>query len=118
MVRLKLRTDGHALASPNAPEVLYDRAIREKFDIEDPVVVVIRANHTNGIFNPHTLQLVRELTEAFKQIPGVHAANLVSLATEHGFRIRPGTSIYQTLLETPRQTPAELEQLRDDLPPH
>src|SRR5260221_13158496 len=56
-LRLSLRTDGHALVSEDAPEVLYDRSIREQFGIEDPVVVLIRSSHPDGIFNPATLQL-------------------------------------------------------------
>jgi len=42
-LRLTLRTDGHALVSETAPEVVYDRSIREQFGIEDPLVVVIRS---------------------------------------------------------------------------
>ena len=113
--RLTLRTDGHALVSENAPEVAYDRKIRQEFGIEDPVVVFIRARHTNGIFNVATVQLVKELTEEFTQIEGVNTNNLASLATEHGFRTRPGTLHFMTFLETPRQTPAQLAELRDDL---
>src|ERR1044071_1274863 len=61
-MRLKLRTDGHALVDENAPEVRFDRAIREQFGIEDPVVVLVKSPHPDGIFNAATLQLVRELT--------------------------------------------------------
>ena len=43
-LRLRLRTDGHALVPQNAPEILYDRAIRDEFGLEDPIVVVITAH--------------------------------------------------------------------------
>ena len=114
-LRLTLRTDGHALVSKNAPEVIYDRQVREQFGIEDPVVVLIRSPHADGIYNAGTLQLVRELTGEFIQIEGVRSNNVSSLATEHGFRNRPGTLLFQTLLENPRRTKAELDELRDDL---
>src|SRR5215510_14256742 len=113
--RLTLRTDGHALVSRNAPEVRYDRTIRDDFGIEDPVVVLIHSPHADGIFNAATLQLVRELTSEFIQLEGVRSNNVVSLATEHGFRNRPATLQFQTLLENPRRTRQELEELRDDL---
>src|SRR5713101_637410 len=103
-LRLTLRTDGHALVTPNAPEVLYDNSIRDEFGIEDPVVVVVRSPHVDGIYNAATLQLVRDLTADFIKLEGIHSNNVVSLATERGFRTRPGTLLYQTLLETPRQT--------------
>jgi predicted RND superfamily exporter protein len=58
---------------------------------------------------------VRELTAEFMRIEGVRSNNVSSLATEHGFRNRPGTLQYRTLLETPRQTKEQLDELRDDL---
>jgi predicted RND superfamily exporter protein len=115
MLRLKLRTDGHALVSPAAPEVQYDQSIRDQFGIEDEIVVMIRAPHTNGIFNPATLQLVRDLTADFRKLPGINPSNVVSLATEPSFRMRPGTINPQRLLEPPLKTQAELDQLREDL---
>ena len=114
-VRLKLRTDGHALVNENAPEVRYDRWIREQFGIEDPVVVLIQSPHPGGIYNAETLQLVRELTDEFAKLDGINSNKVVSLATQRGFRTRPGTLIYEPLLETPRKTKAQLDELRDDL---
>ena len=115
IARLKLRTDGHALVSANAPEVVYDNQIRAKFGIEDNLVVLIRSKHPDGIFNSNTMQLVRELTADFKKLPGINPANVMSLATEPSFRMRPGTLIHQDLLEPPLKTKEELELFRDDL---
>jgi hypothetical protein len=115
ILRLKLRTDGHALVSPTAPEVVADKTVRDHFGIHDQLVVLIRPANTNGIFNPATLQLVRDLTAEFKQLPGVAPADVMSLATEPSFRMRPGTLIQQTMLEPPLQTQPELDQLREDL---
>jgi uncharacterized protein len=114
-LRLKLRTDGQALLSPNAPEVIYDRAIRDQFGIKDQMVVLIRSPHPDGIFNPGTLQLVRELTAALTELPGVDPASVMSLATEPNFRFRPGTYLNRRLLEPALTNQAELDQLRDDL---
>jgi predicted RND superfamily exporter protein len=114
-MQLKLRTDGHALVNADAPEVRYDRWIREQFGIEDPVVVLVQSQHPDGIYNPETLQLVRELTEEFSHLEGINSNKVVSLATQRGFRNRPGTLHYQPLLENPRKTKAQLDELRDDL---
>jgi uncharacterized protein len=113
--RLKLRTDGNALVAPDAPEVQFDRAIRDRFGIEDNIVVLVRSGHADGIFNAATVQLVRELTAEFLKLPGINPANIMSLATEPTFRMRPGTLVNQRLLEPPLQTKAELDQLREDL---
>jgi len=115
ILRLKLRTDGHALVSPTAPEVMADKAVRDRFGIHDQLVALIRPRHADGIFNPATLQLVRELTAEFKQLPGVAPADVMSLATEPSFRVRPGTLIQQRLLEPSLKTQSELDQLRKDL---
>jgi uncharacterized protein len=113
--RLKLRTDGHALVSPTAPEVMVDKAVRDRFGIKDQLVVLIQPRHGEGIFNAATLQLVRDLTAEFKQLPGVAPADVMSLATEPSFRVRPGTLIQQKLLEPSLRTQSELDQLRKDL---
>jgi predicted RND superfamily exporter protein len=113
--RLKLRTDGHALISEDAPEVLYDQAVRAKFGIQDQIVILVHASGSSGIFNPGTLQLVRDLTAECGRLPEVNPANLMSLATEPNFRMRPGTLIHETMLERSLNTPAEINQLRDDL---
>ena len=115
ILRLKLRTDGHALVSPTAPEVLADRAVRDHFGLRDQLVVLIRPRHADGIFNPATLQLVRDLTAAFQQLPGVAPADVMSLATEPSFRLRSGRLVQQTLLEPALGTKPELDRLRDDL---
>lgn len=113
--RLKLRTGGNTLVPQNAPEVRYDKAIRDQFGIEDNLVVVISSRKAEGIFNPATLQLVRDLTAKFVHLPGLGSNQVMSLATETNFRFRPGTFTLQPLLEPPLKTPADCEQLRQDL---
>ena len=112
---LKLRTDGHALVPNNAPEVIYDRTVRAHFGIQDNIIVLVRSAHPDGIFNPVTVQLVRDLTAEFARMPGIDPVNVVSLATEPSFRFRPGTYINQRLLEPALTNKTELDQLRDDL---
>lgn len=113
--RLQLRTDGHALVSPEAPETIYDQAVRSKFGVRDQIVILIRTSHPDGIFNTNTIRLVRQLTAELARLPDVNATNITSLATESSFRLRPGTLNRQTLLEPPMVTREELLQLRDDL---
>jgi predicted exporter len=115
VLRLKLRTDGHALVSRNAPEFLFDQSIRAQFGVEDQVVVLVCSAHPDGLFNSATMQLVRELTAVFQALHGINASNVLSLATEPSFRLRPGTLIHQTLLEPPLKTKPELDQLRENL---
>ncbi|MGB2984987.1 MAG: MMPL family transporter [Phycisphaerae bacterium] len=114
-LRLRIRTDGHALVPTDAPEILLDQSIRETFDTEDPIVVLIRSHHPQGLFNTDTLTLVGDLTEEFQRIEGINATNVFSLATERGDRVKPGTLIFRKFLEPLPTTQRELERVRDDL---
>jgi predicted RND superfamily exporter protein len=111
--RLRLNTDGHALVTPTAPEVIFDKQIRARFGIEDQIVILVQSD--TSVLNTNTLQLVRDLTTECLQLPGIRSEHVMSLATEPSFRMRPGTLIHETLLEPPLKTESELKQLQEDL---
>ena len=115
IVRLELRTDGYALVPEQRPEVIFDRQVREEFNTEDLVVVLIRSDHPDGIFNTSTLQLIQTLTRQFQALPGVQPFNVSSLDTEYSHRVKQGTLDFRRFLEPLPTTPQELERLRDDL---
>ncbi|HEV2845447.1 MAG TPA: MMPL family transporter, partial [Thermoanaerobaculia bacterium] len=115
LARLELRTDGQALVPGQAPAVEYDREIRRAFGVRDSMVAVVRTDRPEGIFNPATLRLVRDLTAAFQEMKGMGPADVTSLATETGFRFRPGTLRRASLLEPLPETPAALAELRRDV---
>ncbi|MCH9035160.1 MAG: MMPL family transporter [Planctomycetes bacterium] len=114
-LRLKIRTDGHALVPPDAPEIRIDREIRDQFATEDTMVVLITVPQGESIFNRDTLALVKELTKEIKALEGVRATDVVSLATEHGHRVWPGTINARKFLDPLPATEEELTRLREDL---
>jgi hypothetical protein len=115
ILRLKLRTDGHALVPPDAPEIQHDQKIREDFGLDDPIVVFIRTDYPDGIFNTHTLQLVQDLTDAFEKLEHVHPAGVFSLATEVSDKVFPGTLRFRRFLDPIPQARNELLALRESL---
>jgi len=146
VVRLRLRTDGHALVPADAPEVRFDRQIREQFDYRDPIVVVLRSSHPQGIFNVETLARLHDLTARLQNLevpsapgrvapdaspsrnrppspppaPGrehvpAERLDVMSLATERGDRVVPGTLKPRPLLDPLPTTAEELRRLRGDL---
>jgi len=115
ILRLRLRTDGHALIPEGTSTVLLDRAVRNEFGIRDPLVVLLRARHRNGIFHPRTLRLVVDLTAALARTPGLDSAGVRSLATEPSDHFRQGTLSYRNLLDSIPETPREFEALRGDI---
>jgi uncharacterized protein len=112
---LRLRTDGHALLSESAPEVVYDKSIREQFGIEDDIVTVVSSHDPNGIFNRATLELTRDLTAEFQRLPGINPSNVISLATEPGLRFNHDTGVNLGLIAPALTNQDGLAQLREDL---
>ncbi len=115
MLRLRLRTDGHALVPQHAPAVQLDRAVRREFGVRDPLVVLVRSGDPDGIFNPRTLRLTAGLTAALARVPGLDATSVRSLATEASDHFRPGTLTYRRLLEPVPETRRQLDEFRGDL---
>src|SRR6476661_2117725 len=116
LLRLKLRTDGHALVPPDDPAVRVDAEVRKHFDLRDPVFVVVVTDHPAGIYNPGTLARVAGLTDALAAIDGIGVAEVASLATESRERLDPGTGLsFRPFLDPLPQTARDLARLRQDL---
>ncbi len=115
VLRLRIRTDGHALIPPDSEAIRVDQSIREEFLHKDPVVVFITAQGSEGIFNAHTLALVQRLTDQFSTLPEFDDIDIFSLATEHGHRVIPGTLTFRRFLDPLPRTEKQLGILRDDL---
>ncbi len=114
--RLELRTDGHALVPSDAPEVRYDASIRAKFGTADLIVVLIRTDGPEGIYNTRTLTLIRDLTTDILQLDDrITKAHVSSLATEKSHRVFPGSLKLRPFLTPVPSTPEKMDQLRNDL---
>ena len=115
LLRLELRTDGHALIPPRDPAIAYDAQVREHFGVRDLIVVHIETEHPDGIYNPTTLGSVAELTETLAALPGVGEENVSSLATEKRDRVYTGTLEFRPFLDPFPDTPERLELVRGDV---
>jgi len=115
LLRLRVRTDGRALAPPGDPTVRFDAEVRQHFGLRDPIVVMIETAHRDGIYNPATLARVAALTPALARLPGIGTDNVISLATERRDRVYPNTLTFRPFLDPPPTTPELLATLRGDL---
>lgn len=115
LMRLDLRTDGHALVPPEDPVVVFDAEVREHFQVRDPIVVFLETRHAEGIYNLATLRRVGQLTDALRRIEGIEPERLMSLATEHRNRVYPGTLNFRPFLDPLPETPRLMDQLRSDI---
>src|SRR3954451_9608900 len=68
VLRLQLRTDGHALVPPRDPAVEFDSQVRRHFGLRDPIVLVLQTPRPDGIFNADPLRRVKELTAALERL--------------------------------------------------
>lgn len=115
LLRLELRTDGHALVPADDPAVVIDAEVRERFHLRDPLVILIESSHPDGVLNPRTLHSVQEISRILSRLPGVAPEDVISLATEHRHRVYPGTLDFRPFLDPPPDTPELLKLLDDDL---
>jgi predicted RND superfamily exporter protein len=115
LLRLQLRTDGHALVPAGDPAVRFDAAVRRHFGLRDPIVVVLQTPRPNGIFNAGTLRRAHDLTAALEKLDGVPAGGVTSLATEKRDRVYPGTLNFRPFLDVVPETPQEMALFRGDL---
>lgn len=82
MPQIHKDTSSDAFIANDDPVVLYRDQVRDIFGLEDPIVVAVINDGTAGIFNPDSLTLVDQLTQAIVKLPNVDPDRVTSLATE------------------------------------
>ncbi len=115
LLRLELRTDGHALVPAEDPAVVFDRQARAHFGLRDPLVVLIESSHPDGVLNSGTLRSVREISARLSRLAQVGPDDVVSLATEHRNRVYTGTLDFRPFLDPLPDTPELMALLVGDL---
>lgn len=114
LLRLELRTDGHALVPPDDPAIALDREARRAFGLRDPLLVVVETSRPGGIYDFGTLGRLERLTREIGALPGLRPGDVQSLATEKAPRFAPGSYEFQPLLAPPR-TPRRMAEIREDV---
>ncbi|HEX4954011.1 MAG TPA: MMPL family transporter [Thermoanaerobaculia bacterium] len=115
LLRLELDTDGRALVPADDPAIVADHAIRQRFGLPDPLLVVLETDHPDGIVNPDTLDRLGRATHALLSLPGVDPDQVLSLATEKSPRFYPGSHHFRPILDPPPNTPERLTEVLEDL---
>jgi len=75
-------TSSDAFIAADDPVVLYRDHVRDVFGLEDPIVVAVINDGSEGIFNPGSLALVDALTQSIAKLSNVDPDRVTSLATE------------------------------------
>ena len=74
-------TSYDAFLPKDDPILVFRNQTKETFGLKDPMVIAIV--NEQGVFNKKTLQLVHELSERLKTIPGIDPDEITSLSTEN-----------------------------------
>ncbi|MBV1892267.1 MAG: hypothetical protein KUG60_03035, partial [Gammaproteobacteria bacterium] len=80
---LEKDTRSDAFMPADHPALLLSEKARETFGLGDPMIIAIINKSPEGVFNPHTLQLVDWLTSQLESIDNLDPEEITSLATEN-----------------------------------
>ncbi|MBL4783089.1 MAG: MMPL family transporter [Porticoccaceae bacterium] len=80
---LEKDTRSDAFMPLDHPALVLSKKARETFGLGDPMVIAIINRGPQGVFNPHTLQLVDWLTQQLENIDNIDPEGITSLATEN-----------------------------------
>ena len=86
MSKLRFETDLEAMIPLDDPVQAYSDVVEDRFGIRDLIIIGVINNNPdeNGVFNPRTLGIVKELSEQIALIPGIQAVrdeDVASVAT-------------------------------------
>ena len=91
-----------------------ERVARD-FGVSEPIVVAVIRDAPDGVFSPHTLQLIRDLTDAVRALPGVEPDDVLSIATESGIFFDDGEPAFELLMPSVPQTAEACRKVQDDV---
>ncbi|MBM3262225.1 MAG: outer membrane lipoprotein-sorting protein [candidate division Zixibacteria bacterium] len=111
--RLKMDTAVESYLPADHPAVVYRNKVKEMFGLSDPIVIAVINKGPQGVFNPHTLKLIADLTQQIKGIEGVNADRVTSLATEKDIIGTPDGMLVEWFFETPPETQEKADKVRE-----
>lgn len=78
------------------PEARFREQVRSQFGVQDPLMVLVTNDGEHGVFTPHTLTLIADLTGQFRRLDAIASQHVTSLtnvaaprSTEEGVSTSP-----------------------------
>ncbi len=115
MLGLTRETSPDAFLPENHPALALKQEVDERFGLTDPLVVGVIRDAQGGVFVPHTLKLIEDLTHAMQRLPGVNPDDVMSIATESGVYFEDGEPGFHELITDIPQGRAALDSVRDNI---
>lgn len=103
---LTIDTDPENMLPYDDSARVFHREMKKEFELSDIIVVgVVNESHANGVFNPHTLSSIDQLTKVALTMDGVVAENLLSLSTVDDIQQdEEGAVFFDWLMPSPPNT--------------
>lgn len=109
---LEKDTRADAFIPPDHPALLFRDKVEDIFGLQDPMVIVVLNESEDGIFNPHSLELVEWLTRRLESVGNVDPERITSLATENDIIGTDDGMLVEPFFETVPRTQAEADAVR------
>ncbi|KAA3604387.1 MAG: RND transporter [Calditrichaeota bacterium] len=107
--KVKIDTNPEHMLSQNEEVILHHHELKEKFKLED--ILVVGIHKESGVFNPKTLEAVALITEEALEMEGVIANDVVALTEVDDIVSDGGTIKVETLMEEIPETDEEGRQI-------
>ena len=117
---LRFESDAEAMIPTDDPVLHYSDLVEDRFGIRDLIVVgVLNDNPAeNGVFNPRTLGIVKDLSEQIALLPGIKAVrdeDIASVATMDNITGTADGMAVDPFMEDVPDTPEALGALKKNL---
>ena len=118
--KLRFESDLEAMIPLDDPVQAYSDVVEERFGIRDLIIIGVINNNPgeNGVFNPRTLGLVKELSEQLALTPGIQAIrdeDVASVATMDNITGTADGMAVDPFMEDVPQTAESLATLKTNL---
>ena len=100
------------------PALVYREQVKEAFDVQDPIIIAVMNEGRQGVFTPHTLALVRWLTDQLAKLghdahPHVlDPDHIISLANVNGLINTVDGVAVESFVDQAPHAQAQAERLR------
>ena len=97
------------------PALALKKQVERDFGLTEPIAVAVVRDAPGGVFNPHTLRLIQDLTRAIRKLPGIEPDDVISLATESAVFFDEGEPGFEPLMKEIPETPEACAAIRENI---
>lgn len=109
---LQKDTRADAFIPTDHPALLFRDKVKDIFGLQDPMVIAVINEGPNGVFTPHSLELVEWLTRRLETVENIDPERITSLATENDIIGTSDGMLVEPFFEAPPQSQEAADRIR------